>query len=122
MPPTSDMSNGNILKSLYFDFIYSNLISASENNLNPVEFGWNSVNSVLMPNKCIGTLPEMYTLTCDCKKKKKKKKNALKDISAASLAFDAQNFVSAVEKNVVLKFTNRLSWTLHKICKYKGFL
>ena len=49
-------------------------------------------------------------------------KNALQDVSVASLAFHAQNFASALEKNVVQKFTNRLSWTLHMICKYKGFV
>ena len=41
---------------------------------------------------------------------------------AASLAFHAQNFGSVMEKNVAPKFTNRLSWTLHKLCKYKAFL
>ena len=50
------------------------------------------------------------------------RKNALEDVSAASLALHAQNFVSATEKNVVPNFTNRLSWTLHKMCKYKRFL
>ena len=48
------------------------------------------------------------------------RKNALKD--APSFALHAQNFATATEKNVELKFTNRLIWTLHKICKYKGFL
>ena len=43
------------------------------------------------------------------------RKNAFKDASAAYLALNAQNFVSAMEKNVVPKFTNRLNWTLHKI-------
>ena len=47
------------------------------------------------------------------------RKNALKD--AASFALHAQNFATATGKNVELN-TNRLSWTLHKICKYKGFL
>ena len=54
---------------LYFDLICSNLISIPEINLNPVEFGWNSVDSVFLPNKCIFTLPEMYTVTFGCKKK-----------------------------------------------------
>ena len=49
------------------------------------------------------------------------RKNIFEDVSAASLALHAQNFGSALEKNVVPKFTNRLNWTLHKICKYKGF-
>ena len=49
--------------------ICSNLISAPDTNLNPVEFGWNSVDSVLMPNKCIVKLPQMYTVTCGCKQK-----------------------------------------------------
>ena len=44
-------------------------------------------------------------------------KKALKGVSAASLALHAQNFASASEKNAVLKFTNRLSWIRHKICK-----
>ena len=69
-----------------------------------------------MPNKCIVTLPKMYTVTFSCKK------NALEDFSAASLALQAQNFVIAMKKNVISKFTNRLSWALHEICKYKGFL
>ena len=50
------------------------------------------------------------------------RKNALQDVSVASLVLHAQNFESALEKNVVPKFINRLSWTMHKICKYKGFL
>ena len=49
------------------------------------------------------------------------RKNALQDVSVASLVLHAQNFESALEKNVVPKFINRLSWTLHKICKYKVF-
>ena len=40
--------------------------------------------------------------TCGCKK------NALEDASAASLALHAQNFVSAIEKSAVPKFSNRL--------------
>ena len=63
------MSHGHIIRSLYVDLICSSLISGQENNLNPVGFGWNSVDSVLLPNKCIVTLPEMYTVTCSCKKK-----------------------------------------------------
>ena len=58
----------------------------------------------------------MYTNTFSCKK------NALEDASAASLALQLQNFASAMETNVVPKFTIRVSLTLHKICKYKGFL
>ena len=104
LPPTSNMSHGDVLRSHYVALNCSNLILAPDANWNPVEFDWNSVDSVLMPNKCIITLPKMYTVTFGCKK------NALEDVSAAS----------ATEKNVVPKFTNRLSWTLHKICKYKG--
>ena len=44
------------------------------------------------------------------------------DVSVANFALHAQNFASATEKNIVPKFTNRLSRTLHKICKYKGSL
>ena len=111
------MSHWHILRSHCVFLISLNLISAPDTNFNPLEFGWNSADSVLMPNKCIVALPEMYTVTCGCKK------NALEDVSAASLALHApQHFARASEKNVVLKFTNRLSWTLHKICKYKGFL
>ena len=60
------MSHGHILRSHYV-LICSNLISAQETNFNPVEFGRNSVDSVLMSNKCIVTLPDMYTVTCGCK-------------------------------------------------------
>ena len=110
------MSHGDVLRSHYVVLNCSNLISAPDTNLNHVEFDWNSVDSVLMPNKCIVTLPKMHTATFGCKK------NALEDVSAASLALHAQNFASATEKNVVPKFANILSWTLHKICKYNGFL
>ena len=68
LPPTSNMSHGHILRSHYFALICSNLISAPESYLNPVEFGWNSVDSLLMPNKYIVTLTEIYTVTCGCKK------------------------------------------------------
>ena len=46
----------------------------------------------------------------------------MEDVSAASLALHEQNFVNAAEKNIVRKFASRLSFTLHKISKYKGFL
>ena len=49
------------------------------------------------------------------------RKNALQDVSAASLALHAQNLAGALEKNVVPKFTSRLSWTFHKIYKCKVF-
>ena len=39
-----------------------------------------------------------------------------------SLAFHEQKFASAAEKNFVPKFTDRISWTMYKICKYKVFL
>ena len=38
------------------------MISAPDINLNPVKFDLNSVDSVLMPNECVITLPEMYTV------------------------------------------------------------
>ena len=105
LPPTSNMSHGHNLGWLYFDLICSNLISVPEINLNPVEFGWNPVDSVFLPNKCI---EEMHC------------KMSVQQVSVSAL--HAQNFASALEKNVVPKFTNRLSWTLHNICKYTGFL
>ena len=114
LPPTSNMSHGNELRSYDVVLNCSNLISALDTNLNLVEFDSNSVDSLLMSNKFIVTLPNMYTFGC--------KKNALEDVSAASLALHAQKFASATEKNVVPKFTNRISLTRHKICKYKGFL
>ena len=67
-------------------------------------------------HKCINTLPKMYTVTFGCKR------NALQDVIAASLAFYVPNITSATEKNVVAKFTNRISWTLHETAKCKGFL
>ena len=55
--PASNMSTWTFLRSHYVVLICSNLISAPGTNLNPVEFGWNSVDSVLKPDKCIVTLP-----------------------------------------------------------------
>ena len=60
-----------------------------------------------MPYECIVTLPEMYIYTCGCKS----------NLSAASLGLHAHNFAKAMEKNAVPKFTKRLTWTLHKLCK-----
>ena len=65
---TSNISDGHILRS-HVVLICLNLISTSGINFSPVEFGWNSVDSILMSNKCIAALPEMYTVTCGCKKK-----------------------------------------------------
>ena len=69
LPPTSNMLHGHILRSHYVGSIFPNLILALDTNLNPLEFGWNSVDSVLMPNKCIVTLPGIYTVTYGYKKK-----------------------------------------------------
>ena len=52
------MSHGHILRSHYVVLICSNLIWAPDSYLNP---GWNSVDSVLTPNKDIATIPEMYS-------------------------------------------------------------
>ena len=117
MPLTSNISHSHILRSIYVNLIGSNLILAPESN--PVEFGRNSVDSVLLPNKCIVTLPEMYTVTCGYKKKCTARCQCSK--FGAFCTF-RKNFASALEKNVVPKLTNRLSSTLHKICKYKSFL
>ena len=116
LPPTSNISHGDDLRSYHVVLNCSNLISAPDTKLDLEEFDWNSADSVLMPNKFIVTLPKMYTVTFGCKK------NALEYVSAAILVFHAQNFASATEKNVVPKFINRLSLTLHKTCKCKGFL
>ena len=56
------MSRGHILRSHYVVLICSNLISAPDTNWNPMEFSCNSsIDSILMPNKCIVKLPEMYS-------------------------------------------------------------
>ena len=44
------MSYEHTLRSQYVVLIFSNLILAAGVNVNPVEFGWNSVDSELMPN------------------------------------------------------------------------
>ena len=58
LPPTSNISHGYIFRSFYVDLICWNVI------LKPEEFGRNSVYSVLLSNRCIVTLPEMYTYLC----------------------------------------------------------
>ena len=92
--------HGHILRSNYVVLNCSNLILGPDTSLNLVKFDRNSVDSVLIPNKCVVTLPEMYNITCGCKK------NALEDVSAASLALHTQNFASATEKYDASKFTN----------------
>ena len=85
------MPQGDVLRSHYVVLNCLNLILPPDTNLNPVEFDWNSLDSVLMPNKCTVTLPKMYTVTFGCKK------NALEDVSAASLALHAQNSATAMD-------------------------
>ena len=70
--------------------ISSNLILTPDTNFIPVEFGWNSVYSVLMPDKFIVTLPEMYTVTCAARKK------SLKDFSAASFGTSCTAFCKSI--------------------------
>ena len=53
------MSYGDVLGSHYVVLNCSNLILAPDTNLSLLEFDWNSVDSVLMPNKCNDTLPKM---------------------------------------------------------------
>ena len=71
---------------------------APDTNLNSVESNWNSVDSVLMPNKCIIALPKMCAVTFGSKK------NALGDVSISSLALYKQK--SIARENIVPKFTN----------------
>ena len=110
LPPTSNMSRGDDLRTLCCFKLFKSHIGTRHQFESS-----GSCYSVLMPNKFIVTLPKICTVTFGCKK------NALEDVSAVSLALHAQNFASAREKNVLPKFTNRLSLTRHKICKYKGF-
>ena len=63
------MSHGDIMRSLYVNLTFLNLISTPEKNLNTAEFGRNPVDSVLLLNRCIVTLPEIYPVICGCKKK-----------------------------------------------------
>ena len=99
------MSHGDVLWSHYVILNCSNLMLAPDTNLNSVESNWNSVDSVLMPNKCIIALPKMCTVTFGSKK------NALGDVSISSLALYKQK--SIARENIVPKFTNWLSWALH---------
>ena len=78
LPPTSNMSRGDDLRSYYVVLNCSNLILAPTTNLNLVEFDWNSVDSVLMTNRCIVTLPKMYTVTFGCKKKRTERSQCCK--------------------------------------------
>ena len=48
-----------------------------------MKFDWNSVDSVLMPNKCVVTLPNACNVTFRCKK------NTLENVTAVSLALHA---------------------------------
>ena len=84
------------LPSIPSILICSNMILAPDISLN-------TVDSVLVPNKCIVAQPEMYAVTCGARK------NALEDVSTASLVLHAQNFAIATKKNVVPKFTSRPS-------------
>ena len=51
LPPTSNVSLGDDFRSYYVVRNCSNLILAPDTYLNLLEFDWNSVDSVLMPNK-----------------------------------------------------------------------
>ena len=69
LPSTSSMLYGHILRCHYVVSICSNLMSEFVTNLDSSEFGWTSVDFVLVPKKRVVELPEMYTVTCGCKKK-----------------------------------------------------
>ena len=94
------MPHGQVLRSHYVVLICSSLISAQDTNLNPVEFCWNSVDSI------INTTILLHYQRCKRKKAAKKpKKTAIEDVSAVNLALHA----SVTEKKVIPKFTNKLS-------------
>ena len=78
------------------------MISAPDINLNPVEFDWNLVDSVMIPNKFIITLPEIYTVTCGSKK------NALENVSQQLFFYktitrlkNLQQTVTKIKKNKI---------------------
>ena len=61
------MSHEHIIRLHNVILICSNLISAPHTNLNPLELGWNLLDSSLMSNKCTFALKGMYTVTYGCK-------------------------------------------------------
>ena len=98
---SSNMSHGHIVRSHYVILIWSNLISTPDSSLNPVEFGWNSVDSVLMPNKYIFTLPEMHIVTCGCKK------NCTGRCQCSKLGSSCTEFCKCIKSSKYVHF-----WTL----------
>ena len=113
LQPTSNMSHGDILRSHYVVLICSSLILAPDTNLNPVNWVgiqyWCPINVLLHYQRCVLLLMAV-------------RKNALEDVSASSLALHAQKLASTLKNNAARKFTNRLNWKMHRICKYKSFL
>ena len=68
LPPTSHMLHGHLLRSHYFVWIHSNLLETDENQLDPKNFGWKSINYILLPDEYTLSLPDAYSVTCGCKK------------------------------------------------------
>ena len=69
LPPTSHVLYGHLLRSHYFVWTCHTLLTENAATLNPQRFGWNLVDNVLIPDKHLCSLPEIYTATCRCNKK-----------------------------------------------------
>ena len=68
LPPSSASLHGHLLRSFYFVRVNASLLQSPDKKLNPSQFGWQQIDSILVPEKLMIDMPDEYTTTCGFKK------------------------------------------------------
>ena len=72
LPPTSYSRHGHLLRSHYFANFCLNLEQSLLHDYISIHsllnFGWKSVNDILLPNKYLHIMPTQYVTRCSCNK------------------------------------------------------
>ena len=66
LPPSSTSLHGHLHRSFYFVRVNASFLQSTDKKLNPSQFGWQQIDSILVPEKLMIDMPDEYTTTCGC--------------------------------------------------------
>ena len=68
LPPTSHATKYHILRAYYATYEMISILSRDKITLNPVRYGFQEIDDLLIPDKALRYIPEEYALQCKCLK------------------------------------------------------
>ena len=66
LPPSSSCINGHLLRCHNFVRLLANLLTGRGTAMEVTSYGWQRIESVLYPDKCLLFMPREYHTTCKC--------------------------------------------------------